>query len=75
MGMSSLIPGYKLVETFGPDEEYETNDDDNVEEIVSYVTVDVAGVDPALIASSSSFRLIVSALVGCAEFILSGTGS
>jgi len=58
MGMTSLIPGYKLVEAFGPDEQYETTADGDVEEVVSYVTVDVAGIDPALVASSSSFRLI-----------------
>jgi general transcription factor 3C polypeptide 6 len=56
----SLVPGYKLVENFGPDDEYETvADGDNVEETVSYVTLDISGLDPALLASSSSYRLIV----------------
>ncbi|KAJ7280342.1 hypothetical protein C8J57DRAFT_1302332 [Mycena rebaudengoi] len=48
---SSLCPGYKEVEAFGPDEEYE-------EEEVTYVTLDLASADPTLIPSSSDYRLI-----------------
>lgn len=52
---TTLIPGYTQVESFGPDEEYEG------EEEVSYVTLDLgAAVEPTLIASSSTYRLIVS---------------
>ena len=50
---TSLAPGYKQVEAFGPDEEYES------EEEVEYVTLDLGAVEPALVPSSSSFRLIV----------------
>lgn len=64
--MSSLVPGYKLVESFGADDEYETTADANeVEEIVSYVTVDMSGIDPTLIASSSTYRLIVGLVLFC----------
>ncbi|KZT65688.1 hypothetical protein DAEQUDRAFT_731110 [Daedalea quercina L-15889] len=51
-GNSSLAPGYKHVDAFGPDEEYES------EEEVAYVTLDLGAVEPALVPSSSSFRLI-----------------
>jgi hypothetical protein len=51
---SSLCPGYKQVEAFGPDEEYED------EEEVFYVTLDMGNIEPTLVPSSSSYRLIVS---------------
>jgi general transcription factor 3C polypeptide 6 len=50
----SLCPGYKQVDSFGPDEQYEGDEE------VSYVTLDLgAGVEPTLVASSSTYRLIV----------------
>ena len=69
MPAESLVPGYKLVETFGPDSEYETGplvnaeengDGEEVEEEVEYVTLEISGiadVDPNLL---TSYRLIVS---------------
>ncbi|KAJ6589083.1 hypothetical protein B0H19DRAFT_1102851 [Mycena capillaripes] len=48
---SSLCPGYKQVDAFGPDDEYE-------EEEVIYVTLDVGNAEPTLIPSSSHYRLI-----------------
>jgi len=63
------VPGYKLVETFGPDSEYETRPSvdsegneggEEVEEEVEYVTLEISGiadVDPNLL---TSYRLIVS---------------
>ncbi|KAJ7730859.1 hypothetical protein DFH07DRAFT_756035 [Mycena maculata] len=48
---SSVCPGYKQVDAFGPDEEYE-------EEEVTYVTLDLGNVEPTLIPSSSNYRLI-----------------
>ena len=54
--MTSLFPGYKHVESFGPDSEYE-----DAEEEVEYVTLDLGTVEPTLVPSSSSYRLIVSA--------------
>ncbi|GAW07555.1 hypothetical protein LENED_009557 [Lentinula edodes] len=47
-----LCPGYRHVEQFGPDEEYE----DEVEDF--YVTLDLGAVEPTLIPSSSTYRLI-----------------
>ncbi|KAJ7641347.1 hypothetical protein FB45DRAFT_899990 [Roridomyces roridus] len=48
---SSVCPGYKQVEAFGPDDEYE-------EEEIAYVTLDLGNVEPTLIPSSSNYRLI-----------------
>ncbi|TFK28540.1 hypothetical protein FA15DRAFT_700985 [Coprinopsis marcescibilis] len=49
---SSLVPGFKQVESFGPDEEYED------EEEVTYVTLDLGNVEPTLVPSASSYYLI-----------------
>ncbi|TFK80168.1 hypothetical protein K466DRAFT_504357 [Polyporus arcularius HHB13444] len=57
--MSALFPGYKQVEAFGPDEDYESHDGE-VEEEVQYVTLDLGTVEPTLVPSSSSYRLILS---------------
>ena len=69
MPAESLVPGYKLVETFGPDSKYETRpsvdsggdgDEEEVEEEVEYVALEISGiadVDPNLL---TSYRLIVS---------------
>lgn len=51
---ASLCPGYIHVDAFN-DEEYE-------EEEVMYVTVDLENIEPSLIPSSDSYRLIVSYL-------------
>ena len=59
--MSALFPGYKQVEAFGPDEDYESNNGE-VEEEVEYVTLDLGTVEPTLVPSSSSYRLIVSCM-------------
>ncbi|KAJ8469759.1 hypothetical protein ONZ45_g16783 [Pleurotus djamor] len=48
----SLVPGFKQVEEFGPDEEYED------EEETTYVTVDLGAVEPTLLPSSAEYRLI-----------------
>jgi len=53
---SSLCPGYKQVEAFGPEEEYED------EEEVSYVVLDLGNVEPTLVPTSSTYRLIVSSI-------------
>ena len=69
MPAESLVPGYKLVESFGPNSEYETRpsldsrgneNGEEVEEEVEYVTLEISGiadVDPNLL---TSYRLIVS---------------
>ncbi|TFK85183.1 hypothetical protein K466DRAFT_664668 [Polyporus arcularius HHB13444] len=55
--MSALFPGYEQVDAFGPDEDYESHDGE-VEEEVEYVTLDLGTVEPTLVPSSSSYRLI-----------------
>jgi hypothetical protein len=54
MPAQTLISGYKQVESFGPDEDYLDE-----EEEVSYVTLDLGMVEPTLLPSSSTYRLIV----------------
>ncbi|KAM6499154.1 hypothetical protein JOM56_004662 [Amanita muscaria] len=49
---TSLYPGYTHVEQFGADEDYES------EEEVSYVTFDLGNIEPTLVPSSSTYRLI-----------------
>ncbi|KIJ19540.1 hypothetical protein PAXINDRAFT_68874 [Paxillus involutus ATCC 200175] len=53
MPAQTLISGYKQVESFGPDEDYLDE-----EEEVSYVTLDLGMVEPTLLPSSSTYRLI-----------------
>ncbi|KAG7085852.1 hypothetical protein E1B28_003388 [Marasmius oreades] len=48
---TSLCPGYKHVQEFGPDDEYEEGE-------VEYVTVALEGAEPSLISSSEHMRLI-----------------
>lgn len=50
---TSLYPGYRYVEKFADDEEYEE------EEEVTYVTLDLGNVEPTLVPSSTEYRLIV----------------
>ncbi|PCH34682.1 hypothetical protein WOLCODRAFT_139519 [Wolfiporia cocos MD-104 SS10] len=54
---ATLVPGYQLVDAFGVDDDYEQHDGE-VEEEVSYVTLDLGTVEPTLVPSSSSYRLI-----------------
>ena len=48
----SLCPGYRQVDAFGPNEDYE-------DEEVTYVTLDLGNIEPTLVPSSSTYRLIV----------------
>ncbi|OBZ73283.1 hypothetical protein A0H81_07033 [Grifola frondosa] len=57
MSTSTLFPGYRQVETFGPDEDYEQLDGE-IEEEVAYVTLDLGSIEPTLVPSSTSYRLI-----------------
>ena len=56
----AMIPGYKHVDSFGPDEDYETDEE------IEYVTLDLGTIEPTLVPSSSTYRLIVSTLLICA---------
>lgn len=60
MSRSSLFPGFSQVEAFGPDETYEHLEDGEIDEEVVYVTLDLGQVEPTLVPSTSSYRLIVS---------------
>ena len=59
----SLFAGYKQVDAFGPDEDYET------EEEICYVTLDLGEIEPSLVPSSSTYRLIVSFFVFTFDWI------
>ncbi|KZT01864.1 uncharacterized protein LAESUDRAFT_663015 [Laetiporus sulphureus 93-53] len=52
MPLSTFSPGYVQVDAFGPDEGYESDEE------VTFVTLDLGCVEPALVPSSSSYRLI-----------------
>lgn len=54
-----LAPGFRQVDAFGPDDNYECDENGNVIEEVSYVTLDLGAVEPTLVPSSSTYRLIV----------------
>ncbi|KAI0064847.1 hypothetical protein BV25DRAFT_194013 [Artomyces pyxidatus] len=58
MSRSSLCPGYKQVDAFGPDADYEHTETGEIEEEVTYVTLDLGSVEPTLVPSSSAYRLI-----------------
>ena len=57
---TSLCPGYKQVDSFNPNDDYYSDDD---EEDVSYVTLDLGNIEPTLVPSSSTYRLIVSSKI------------
>ena len=59
---STLLPGYHQVERFDDDDEYERDENGNIIEEVEYVTLDIGVVEPTLVPSTTSYRLIVSAL-------------
>ncbi|KAI0259154.1 hypothetical protein BC834DRAFT_974482 [Gloeopeniophorella convolvens] len=58
MGADSLAPGYHQVDAFGPDDDYERDENGEIIEEVSYVTLDLGAVEPTLVPSSSTYRLI-----------------
>jgi hypothetical protein len=53
-GGSTLFPGCKHVESFGPDDDYEEGSGEEC-----YVTLDLGSVDQTLVPSSSTYRLVV----------------
>ena len=55
----TLVPDYHQVERFADDDEYERDEDGNIIEEVEYVTLDLGVVEPTLVPSSTSYRLIV----------------
>lgn len=59
-GNSTLVPNYRQVEEFVSDDEYEKDENGNIIEEVEYVTLDIGVVEPTLVPSTTSYRLIVS---------------
>ena len=55
-----VAPGFCQVDAFDPDDNYECDENGDVIEEVSYVTLDLGAVEPTLVPSSSTYRLIVS---------------
>jgi hypothetical protein len=61
-----LAPGFRQVDAFGPDDNYECDDNGDVIEETSYITLDLGAVEPTLVPSSSTYRLIVCGHSSCA---------
>ena len=55
MTATSPFAGHRQVDSFGPDEEYLSE-----EEEIFYATLDLGTVEPTLLSSSSTYRLVVS---------------
>jgi hypothetical protein len=53
--LTSLCPGYNQVDAFGSGDEYD-------DEEITYVTLDLGSIEPTLVPSSTTYRLIVSLL-------------
>lgn len=55
-----LAPGFCHVDAFDTDDNYERDEQGEVIEEISYVTLDLGAVEPTLVPSSSTYRLMVS---------------
>ncbi|KAH9046414.1 hypothetical protein EDB83DRAFT_2405078 [Lactarius deliciosus] len=53
-----LAPGFRHVDAFDSDGLYERNEHGEIIEEVSYVTLDLGAVEPTLVPSTSTYRLI-----------------
>ena len=60
-----VAPGFRQVDAFDTDDNYECDENGDVIEEVSYVTLDLGAVEPTLVPSSSTYRLIVSGHTLC----------
>jgi len=54
-----LAHGFRQVDSFDSDEYYERDEQGEIIEEISYVTLDLGAVEPTLVPSSSTYRLIV----------------
>ena len=54
-----LAPGFRQVDAFGSDGLYERDENGEIIGEVSYVTLDLGAVEPTLVPSTSTYRLIV----------------
>lgn len=55
-----LATGFCHVDAFDTDDNYERDEQGEVIEEISYVTLDLGAVEPTLVPSSSTYRLMVS---------------
>lgn len=55
---ASVCPGYKHVEAFSNEDDYYES-----EEEVSYITLDLGDVEPQLVPSATTYRLIVCSIL------------
>ena len=56
--LSTLFPGYTEVESFVSDDEYESSEE------VCYITLDLGDIEPQLVPTSNTYRLVVSHVFG-----------
>jgi general transcription factor 3C polypeptide 6 len=54
-----LSTGFRQVDVFDSDDNYERDEQGEIIEEISYVTLDLGPVEPSLVPSSSTYRLIV----------------
>ena len=59
MSDKQLAPGFRQVDAFDSDEHYERDENGEIVEEISYVTLDLGAVEPTLVPSSSTYRFIV----------------
>lgn len=57
--IETLYSGFKLVGQFDDDDQYESDEDGDVDEEISYVTLDLGQIHPTLLPSCSSCRIAV----------------
>lgn len=57
--IESLVSGSRHVDEFGDEEDYTSDSDGDVEEEVSYVTLDLGQIHPTLLPSCSTCRIAV----------------
>ncbi|KZS95200.1 hypothetical protein SISNIDRAFT_408723 [Sistotremastrum niveocremeum HHB9708] len=55
--IESLVSGSRHVDEFGDEEDYTSDSDGDVEEEVSYVTLDLGQIHPTLLPSCSTCRI------------------
>lgn len=60
-----LASGFCQVDAFDTGDKYERDENGNIIEEVSYVTLDLGAVEPTLVPSSSTYRLIVRGHIIC----------
>lgn len=65
MSSKRLASGFRQVDAFDSDDNYECDEQGEIIEEVSYVTLDLGAVEPTLVPSSSTYHLIVRGHIPC----------